>query len=85
MPTISMFFGIIIRMYWHDHMPPHFHAYYQGDSALFDLDGNVLEGGLPKKQTALVVAWTAIHRDELEADWQLARDKEEIFKIDPLR
>ena len=66
-------------------MPPHFHAYGQGDSAVFDLDGNLLEGGLPKKQTSLVVAWTAIHRDELEADWGLAREKEDIFKIDPLR
>ena len=49
MPTVSMFFGVIIRMYWNDHMPPHFHAYYQGDSAVFDLDGNLLEGSLPKK------------------------------------
>lgn len=64
MPTVSMFFGVIIRMYWNDHMPPHFHAYYQGDSAVFDLDGNLLEGSLPKKQTSFVVAWCAIHRDE---------------------
>lgn len=85
MPTVSMFFGVIIRMCWNDHMPPHFHAYYQGDSAVFDLDGNLLEGSLPKKQVSLVVAWCAIHRDELEANWDLARKNEDIFKIDPLR
>ena len=85
MPTVSMFFGIVIRMYWMDYMPPHFHAYYQDDSAVFDLDGELLEGGLPRKQTSLVVAWTAIHRDELLANWQLAQQKEDIYKIDPLR
>ena len=85
MPTVSMFFGIVIRMYWMDHMPPHFHAYYQDDSAVFALDGELLEGGLPRKQTSLVVAWTAIHRDELLANWQLAQQKEDIYKIDPLR
>ncbi len=44
MPTVSMFFGVIIRMYWQDHMPPHFHAYYQNDSALFDLEGKSVRG-----------------------------------------
>lgn len=85
MPTISMFFGIIIRMYWEDHMPPHFHAYYQDDSAVFDLDGNLLEGSLPKRQTRFITAWTEIHREELEANWELASNKEDVFKIDPLR
>ena len=84
-PTISMFYGVVIRMYWKDHMPPHFHAYYQGDSAVFDLDGNLLEGGLPKKQTTLVAAWTTIHHDELLANWDLAQQKDEVFKIEPLR
>lgn len=66
MPTISMFFGIIIRMYWNDHMPPHFHAYYQGDSAVFDLDGNVLEGGLPRKQLPLLLLGRPFIRTSLK-------------------
>lgn len=85
MPTISMFFGIVIRMYWKDHMPPHFHAYYQSDSAVFDMDGNILEGSLPRKQASFVTAWAGIHHDELIADWDLAREEDEVFKIDPLR
>lgn len=57
----------------------------QGDSAVFDLDGNLLEGGLPKKQESFVVAWAGIHHDELVANWELAKRKEDVFKIDPLR
>lgn len=74
-----------IRMYWQDHLPPHFHAYYQNDSAVYDLDGNLIEGRLPKKQHSFVVAWAGIHRDELEANWELASHKEDPFRIDPLR
>jgi hypothetical protein len=84
-PTISMFYGVVIRMYWNDHMPPHFHAYYQDDSAVYDLNGRLLEGELPAKQASFVVAWAAIHHDELLADWELAKKKEEVFRIDPLR
>lgn len=50
MPVLSMFYGIIIRMYFDDHNPPHFHAEYQGYKAQFDMDGNLLKGGLPKRQ-----------------------------------
>lgn len=85
MPSISMFYGIVIRMYWDDHPPPHFHAYYQGDSATFDLEGALLEGRLPRKQTSYVVAWAGIHHDELVADWELAKGEEEVFRIEPLR
>ena len=30
MPEISRFFGIIIRMFFDEHNPPHIHAEYQG-------------------------------------------------------
>lgn len=56
MLTLSMFFGIIIRMFADDHNPPHFHASYQGDNATFDLSGNLLEGGMPLKQQKLIAA-----------------------------
>lgn len=85
MPTLSMFFGIIIRMFVDDHNPPHFHASYQGFNAAFDLDGNLLEGDLPSKQMKLVAAWAQIHHDELVANWSLAINKEPLFRISPLQ
>ena len=85
MPTISMFYGIIISMYFNDHMPPHFHARYQGHEAAFTFDGELLTGNLPHKQEAMVRAWALIHSDELAAVWELAGSEGQIFKIDPLR
>lgn len=85
MPIISMFYGIIIEMFFRDHNPPHFHARYQGEEAVFDLDGNILSGELPKAQTRMVRAWCEIHHDELLADWEMAKTKNTMFKIDPLK
>jgi len=89
MPTISMFYGIIIRMYFFDnqqHNFPHIHVHYQDDSAIIELPtGKVIEGELPKSKQKLVEAWIEIHKDELMADWQLAINGEPIFKIDPLK
>jgi hypothetical protein len=85
MPTISMFFGIIIRMFYRDnkqHHLPHIHAEYQGEVAVFAIqDGCVLDGSLPTSKRKLVEAWIEIHRDELLADWQLAVEGESVFKI----
>ena len=89
MPAISMFYGIIIYMFFFDnkrHHLPHVHAHYAEDSALISIDdGDVLEGALPPKKLKLVQAWIEIHRDELLADWKLATAGEELFKIDPLK
>ena len=86
MPTISMFYGIIIRMYSrNEHNPPHFHAHYSGFEAIFDLEGEITEGKFPKKQTRLVQAWCELHKDELEANWQLALNNEVVFAIEPLK
>lgn len=88
MPTLSMFFGILIRMYKElngQHNVPHFHAGYGEYEAVYDFDGNVLEGKLPKKQHNLVVAWVEIHYEELEANWKLLCENEPFFKIEPLR
>ncbi len=85
MPTISMFYGIIIRMYHDDHNPPHFHAVYGDKKAIFNTKGELLEGDFPKKQTKLVTAWALIHEDELNANWKLATDGESLFKISPLK
>ena len=88
MPTISMFYGIVIRMYWRDtdrHKMPHFHAYYGDDEAVFTLDGELLSGSMPHKQSAYIKAWALLHEDELKANWELAYRHEETYKIEPLR
>lgn len=88
MPTLSMFLGILIKMNWKDvgqHNQPHFHAFYGDYEASFLLDGEILAGEFPKKQAAFVRAWALIHEDELLANWKLAVNGEEIFRIDPLK
>lgn len=86
MPTISMFYGIIIRMYNSaEHNPPHFHATYQGYNAAFNMDGELTDGDMPKKQLKLIAAWTELHKDELLANWELAMSEQPLYKIDPLR
>lgn len=88
MPTISMFFGIIIRMYFgpKEHNPPHIHAIYQGSEVVVNiLDGEILNGNLPSKQIKLIQAWIEIHKDELAANWELCQSGEQPFSIDPLK
>ena len=88
MPTLSMFYGVIIRMYYFDnkqHNVPHIHAEYADSQAVFSLDGELLAGELAKNKRKLVEAWIEIHREELIADWQLAVNGQEPFKIAPLK
>jgi hypothetical protein len=88
MPVISMFYGIIVRMYFLDnqqHSRPHIHAVYSGMEAVFGIeDGSLLAGELPMKQLRLVQAWIELRKDELAADWDLAVAGENPYKIDPL-
>ena len=85
MPTISMFFGIIIRMYnTGEHNPPHFHAEYQGYHAVFNMEGEVIAGEMPGRQIKFIVAWAEIHKDELLANWELAMNEQALYKIEPL-
>ena len=84
MPTISMFYGIVIRMYYDDHNPPHFHAFYGDYKAIFTLDGELIEGNIPTSKAKLITAWTLIHKDELMANWQLAKNSEKLYSISPL-
>lgn len=86
MPIISMFLGIIIQMFTRGkHNPPHFHASYQGHNAVFDLEGELLEGEMPSRQQKFIAAWAVLHQDELLANWELAEKKQPLYKIDPLR
>mgnify|MGYP001023764388 CR=1 FL=1 len=85
MPVLSMFYGIIISMFYKDHNPPHIHIQYAEYKAIVDFNGDILEGELPSKQRKLIEAWIVLHQDELYANWQLAKDKQGLFKIDPLK
>jgi len=89
MPVISMFYGILIMMYYMDndkHHHPHIHAEYAEHSAVIAIvDGEVLEGELPGVKMKLIQAWMEIHKDELMADWQLAVKGQKPYKIEPLK
>jgi hypothetical protein len=88
MPTISMFYGIIVRMYCSpgEHNPPHIHVYYQDDNAIVSIpDGEILSGEIPNRKLRLVQAWVELHSEELMANWKLVTNGELPFKVDPLR
>ncbi len=88
MPVLSVFYGIIVRMYREvggKHNMPHIHVEYSGDEAVVALDGKVIEGEIPKSKMKLLEAWMEIHHDDLEANWKLLSNGEQIFRIDPLK
>ena len=89
MPVLSMFYGIVIRMYFFDNKQyhvPHVHAEYAGEQAVFNINnGEPIAGNIPPGKIRLVQAWIEIHREELQANWNLAVNGDEIFKIEPLK
>ena len=89
MPTISMFYGIIVAIFYKDtgrHNMPHIHVRYQDFKASVSIeDGALLAGDFPVRQLKMVVAWVEIHKEELLADWELAVSGEEPFRIAPLQ
>jgi hypothetical protein len=85
MPEISRFFGIVIKMFWDDHNPPHFHAEYGEYFAQIEIDTlTVFSGRLPPRVLGLVIEWATLHQQELFADWERARSRQELQKIFPL-
>jgi len=89
MPVISIFYGLVVMMYYFDnkqHKKPHIHVKYQEKEAVYDIEkGELIEGFLPKNKEKLILAWIEIHKEDLLTDWQLATSGEEIFKIEPLK
>ncbi len=89
MPSLSMFYGIIIYMYYKDnnkHHKSHIHAMYQDDEVIIEIpNGEILEGSIPKSKMKLLTAWIELHQDELVADWKLAVQGQKPYKIEPLR
>ena len=85
MPTISTFYGILIRMFFNDHAPPHFHARYGEFEVTVDIDTlAIIEGQLPRRALNLVREWAIIHKEELLEDWRLCRGNTAPAKIEPL-
>lgn len=88
MPIISNFYGIIIRMYFKDnekHKLPHLHANYNEYTAIFDLNGNIIDGKIPNSQKKIVQAWIEIHNRELNNLWNVLVEGKKGFKITPLK
>ena len=85
MPELSRFYGIIIRMYYDDHPPPHFHAVYQGEEVQVDIKTlEVMKGRIRRRALVLVLEWAALHRGELRRAWNVASRNQEPDKIEPL-
>lgn len=88
MPTLSMFYGIIVRMQSErggKHNVPHIHALYGEHEIVMDFEGEVIEGSFPKKQLRYLQAWVLLHEDELKANWTLLLAGDGYFKIEPLK
>jgi Domain of unknown function (DUF4160) len=82
MPTISIFYGIVITMYYNDHNPPHFHAKYGNAKALVRIsDGQILRGALPPTAARLVRDWAVARRIELEANWERGRTEAPFQRV----
>lgn len=86
MPTISVFYGIVIQMFWGDHAPPHFHALYAEYEILVNIQTlEVMKGTMPKRALALILEWASEHRSELLEDWELCENNQPLKKILPLQ
>ena len=85
MPELSRFYGIIIRMFYGDHAPPHFHAVYQGEEVQINIETfAVIKGAMRRRALVLVLEWAALHREELRQAWEQASHNQEPSKIEPL-
>ncbi|PYV16355.1 MAG: transcriptional regulator [Acidobacteria bacterium] len=85
MPIISTFFGIVIRMFYQEHEPPHFHAEHQGQQAKCNFDGEIIAGSI-RSRTAreLIRKWAVAHRRELETNWESMKAGRALDRIAPL-
>ncbi len=82
MPEITRFYGIVVKLFFGDHLPPHFHAVYGEHVGVFNIETlEMSEGDLPQKAVNLVREWAALHQTELKAMWE----KQEFHKLPPLQ
>lgn len=86
MPIVSTFFGILIRMFYKEHEPAHFHAEYQGQQAKFNLNGEMIVGNIQSRTALrLIREWTSLHGRELEANWENMKAGRPLEMIEPLQ
>lgn len=86
MPEISRFFGISIKMFFGDHVPPHFHAEYGDYKAQINIRSHlIIAGDLPPRVLGMVIEWASLHQDELSELWELAAQNEPLHRIEPLK
>ena len=85
MPEISRFYGIIIRMFFNDHNPPHFHIEYQGYEAVINIKDGTVDGKIPRRALTLVFEWLDLYKDELLINWELSQTEKPLNKIEPLK
>lgn len=85
MPTISEFFGISVMMRFLDHNPPHFHAQYQKDKVIVEIQNGKVKGEMSERALRMVLEWLDLHRDELMAAWQQASAGKDPETIEPLK
>jgi uncharacterized protein DUF4160 len=83
-PEISRFFGIIISMNYREHEPAHFHAWYSGFDVTVDIGDGKVRGSMPHRAVSLVLEWWHLHREELQQNWTLAQQRQQLKRIEPL-
>ena len=84
MPEICRFLGIIIRMYYRDHAPPHFHAEYGEYEITVEIKTGIVSGQFPRRALSAVLEWYELHKEELLQDWRLAEQRKPLNLIEPL-
>jgi hypothetical protein len=85
MPEICSFYGIVITIFFDDHLPAHFHAKYGDDEVLLNIDNaGIIAGNVPPRAMALIMEWASLHRQELKQAWERTQNLERPGKIDPL-
>jgi hypothetical protein len=85
MPVISRFFGMVIRMFFNEHAPPHFHVEYAEYQAVINIQSlQLTEGKLPRRALEMALDWTELHQEELLRDWELCRQHQQPHEIAPL-
>jgi hypothetical protein len=84
MPELCRFYGIIIFMNFLDHDPPHFHARYEDQEVIIEIETGIVKGYMSKRALRMIFDWSEMHHEELVANWNLARDRQPLQKISPL-
>lgn len=84
MPAISRFFGIVIFMNYNEHNPPHFHARYQDQEVLIELETGIINGEMNARALGLIMEWYTLHKKELAENWILASQRKQLKEISPL-